>query len=266
MVNGKSAALSEYLAVLTAFSWSTRNDPLLDGEPESRRRLLDQGIVSKKPLEVEVLSRYRRVLEAKRRLLGEGGGSGPDDTLESWNRLLAEVGHELIRLRTTYVSELQSALNDTLIENRIELQPVELHYRPNPESGGESVDGFLRALELERGRELRRKRSLVGPHRDRLEIRWGMSDIGRAASAGERKLFGLVLTAARRRILLASGREPIILLDDLDATLDTPHLESAWRLFEAVPQVVASSADPETGHRLEGVKSWRLRNGRIEPL
>ncbi|MCP4200412.1 MAG: DNA replication and repair protein RecF [bacterium] len=266
LVNGKSAPLSDYLAVLPAFSWSTRDNPLLDGEPEARRRLLDQGIVSKKPLEVEVLSRYRRVLVAKRRLLADGGGTSSGDTLESWNRLLAEFGNELIRLRYTYLSELQAALAETLIESGIELQPVELRYRPNPESGAESVEGFLRALELERKSELRRRRSLVGPHRDRLEIRWGMSDIGRSASAGERKLFGLVLTAARRRALRAGGREPIILLDDLDATLDGPHLEAAWRLFDNVPQVVASSADPATGRRFNGVSSWCLKDGRIEPL
>ena len=93
-----------------------------------------------------------------------------------------------------------------------------------------------------------------------------MSDIGRSASAGERKLFGLVLTAARRRILVAGGREPIVLLDDLDATLDVRHLEAAWRLFEGAPQVVASSADPKIGSRFEGVETWRLEDGRIEPL
>lgn len=266
MVNGRNATLGEYLKHLPAFAWSTRDDPLLDGEPESRRRLLDQGIVSKRPIEVEVLSRYRRVLAAKRRLLAEGSGSGPDDTIEVWNRLLAEAGTELILLRSAYVSELQAAFEETLTESRIDLQPVEFLYRPNPVSGAESVTEFGRVLELHRRRELQRRRCLVGPHRDRLEIRWGMADIGRSASAGERKLFGLVLTAARRRVLLATGREPIILLDDLDATLDAPHLESAWRLFEGVPQVVASSANPETGRRFDEVNSWRLKDGRIEPM
>lgn len=265
IINGKEVALAEYLSQLPAFSWSTRDDPLLDGDPESRRRLLDQGIVSKKPLEVEILSRYRRVLMAKRRLLAEGE-SGLDDTVEAWNQLLAEAGHELIRLRRAYASELESAFEQTLAENRIELQPVRFRYRPNPASGEESVDGFLEALERERGRELRRKRSLVGPHRDGLEIRWGLADIGRSASAGERKLFGLVLTAARRRVLVAAGREPIILLDDFDATLDVSHLEAAWRLFEDVPQVIASSADPETGRGFSGVATWCLRGHRIEPL
>ena len=173
-------------------------------DPDSRRRMLDQGIVSKKPLVVEVLARYRRVLTAKRRLLAAEGESGPDDTLQAWNGLLAEVGTELIRLRSSYVDELQSAFEATLAENRIKLRPVDFRYRPSPASGGESVGDFLEALQRERGRELQRRRSLVGPHRDRLEIRWGMTDIGRAASAGERKLFGLVLTAARRRVYRVS--------------------------------------------------------------
>jgi DNA replication and repair protein RecF len=213
-----------------------------------------------------VLARYRRILEAKRRLLGNGGGLGAEDTLESWNRLLAEAGHELIRLRSSYTVELQNALRSILEERQIDFPPVDFHYRSSPELGAESAEAFLGALASARSQELRRKRSLVGPHRDRLEIRWGMSDIGRAASAGERKLFGLVLTAARRRILQAGGREPIILLDDLDATLDTSTLTAAWRLFEDAPQVVASSADPEAGRRFGEVRSWRLSDGRIEEL
>jgi DNA replication and repair protein RecF len=266
MINGKAADLGDYLARLPAFSWSTRDDSLLDGDPQARRRLLDQGIVSRKPLEVEVLSRYRRVLAAKRRLLAQKRELSADDTVASWNRLMATVGCELIRLRAAYVSELQVAFEATRVEYRIDLPAVEFLYRPNPSSGGESEEHFLKALDRLEAREIQRGRSLVGPHRDRLEFRWGQSDIGSAASAGERKLFGLVLTAARRRILQGSGREPIILLDDLDATLDGPHLEAAWRLFESVPQVVASSANPQAGQRFPQVTTWRLNGGRIEPL
>lgn len=266
MINGKSVALSEYLSHCSAFAWSTRDDPLVDGEPGARRRLLDQGVVSKRPLEVEVLSRYRRVLAAKRKLLAQGRESGPDDTLASWNSLQAMAGCELIALRRAYARELQSAFEQTLSENDIDLRPVEFLYRPSPDLAAGATEGdFLEALERERSRELRRRRSLVGPHRDRLEIRWGLSDIGRSASAGERKLFGLVLTAARRRVLQASGREPIVLLDDLDATLDGSRLDSAWRLFEGTPQVFATSADPEVVRGFPGVRRWRLDEGRIEP-
>jgi DNA replication and repair protein RecF len=266
MVNGKTVALAEYLSRCSAFAWSTRDDPLVDGDPGARRRLLDQGIVSKRPLEVEVLSRYRKVLAAKRRLLTAGRESAPADTLTSWNSLLAGVGFELIALRSAYTRELQSAFEATLRESRIDLPPVDFVYRPNPDlAEGARVEDFLEALEQERSRELRRRRSLLGPHRDRLEIRWGLADIGRSASAGERKLFGLVLTAARRRVLQAGGTEPIILLDDLDATLDGARLEAAWRLFEGTPQVFATSADPQIAGGVSGLQRWRLGSGRIEP-
>lgn len=179
---------------------------------------------------------------------------------------MAEAGSELIRLRRGYANELQKAFEETLVESRIELEPVEFRYQPNPDIGAEGEEDFSKALETARSRELQRRKTLVGPHRDRLEIRWGMSDIGRSASAGERKLFGLVLTAARRRVLLAGGREPILLLDDLDATLDTARLEAAWRLFKDVPQVIASSASPKTTGKLDGVTRWRLKDGCIEPM
>ncbi len=264
-LNGKSATFGEYLGRVSALSWSAKDDRLIDGDPASRRRLLDQGVFAKKPLEVGLLTRYRRVLTAKRRLLSKAGNAAVD-SLESWNELLAEAGHALVRLRAEHVAELGAAFDQVLRESGIEARPVEFRYRPNPEKGVESVESFRRELALAGERELAQKRALVGPHLDRLEIRWGGADIARSASAGERKLFGLVLTAARRRVLLAAGREPILLLDDLDAALDQDRLESVWRLFESAPQVLMTSADPGTGGRIRGVSRWHMHGSGIEPL
>ena len=264
-VNAKSSALKEYLGLLAALSWSASDDRLLDGEPSSRRRLLDQGVVSRKPLEVEALTGCRRILTAKRRLLS-AAGSAALESLDSWNELMAVAGHNLLRLRFDYLTALRAAFAETVEDSGVELRPVEFNYRPNPPRGVESVDDFRSALEAAKERELAQRRSLVGPHLDRLEISWGGADIGRSASTGERKLFGLTLTAARRRVLVAEGREPILLLDDLDAGLDSQRLESAWRLLEGVPQVFMTSAHTDTGRRVDGVENWRLEGGRIEPL
>lgn len=264
-VNGKSSPLRDYLGRVTALSWSASDERVLDGDPSLRRRLLDQGVVSRKPLEVEALTGYRRVLSAKRRLLATGGGVSPEN-LEPWNELLAKAGHQLLVLRHGYVEELEQALVETVAESGVALPRVALRYRPNPSGGMESVEGFRTALESVLERELRQRRVLAGPHLDRLEIGWGGADIGRSASGGERKLFGLALTAARRRVLLAAGRDPIVLLDDLDAALDSGRLASVWGLLDGAAQVFMTSARSDTGSRVSGVTGWRLEDGRIDRL
>lgn len=264
-VNGKTVAFGDYLGQLAVLSWSARDDRVVDGEPSLRRRLLDQGVVAKKPHEVETLSEFRSVLNAKRRLLGLTDRTAIA-SLESWNELMARFGHQLARLRSEYVSDLRTAFHDILEDTEVGLRPVDFEYRASPEEGAESIESFRSALNTARNRELTQQRALVGPHRDRLRIVWGGADIARSASAGERKLFGLVLTAARQRVLQAAGREPILLLDDLDAGLDVERLSSVWELFDAAPQVFITSADASTGRGIPGLSAWRLTDARIAPV
>ena len=84
------------------------------------------------------------------------------------------------------------------------------------------------------------------------------------SSAGERKAFGLLLTAARGRVLAARERPPILLLDDLDAELDDGRLERLWSLFSAFPQVLASSTREDLAQRLGGLTRRRLAEGSLK--
>ncbi len=150
-----------------------------------------------------------------------------------------------------------------LAERRLELGPVELLYRPSPPSEP-SAPAVLEALRDTANEERRQRRPLLGPHRDDLEVRWRGRGLRRAASAGEKKLLGMALTAARGRLLAAAGRQPLYLLDDADGDLDRGHLEAAWRLFEGVGQVVATSHRAQAWAAAEGVRKWRLEGGRLE--
>ena len=106
--------------------------------------------------------------------------------------------------------------------------------------------------------ELRR-----GPHRDDLEVLWQGRGLRRAASAGEKKLLGLALTAARGRLLTSFGRDPLYLLDDADGDLDRARLEVAWELFSEAPQLVATSHRPEAWEAFGGAVTLRLEDGRL---
>ena len=86
----------------------------------------------------------------------------------------------------------------------------------------------------------------------------------RFASAGERKLLALSLLAGLTRLLSATGRSPLVLLDDLDAELDRERLGLAVALFADAPQILATSSRPEVfAGRAPGVR-WSLARGVIQ--
>ncbi len=257
-VNGQQTSLAEHLAVLPIACWTSADAEILVGPPAERRQLLDRGVVSRRPVAIAAISRYRRALGQKRQLLLRGGGE-----LAPWNRVLAESAAELIARRAAYAERLAAALAAVLEECRLGFPPIELRYRASPRSGQGGADAVEEALAAVAGRERRLQQPLVGPHRDDLVIRWDGHEIRRVASAGERKALGLALLAAQGRILEAAERSPIYLLDDADTELDRRRLESLWRVFGGCGQLFLTSNRPAVWEAVEIAHRWRLRDGRV---
>ena len=244
---------------LPVICWSARDLLVIEGGPRDRRRFLDQGVVGRQPAAVEVLSRYRRALEQKRELLRQGAGG-----LEAWNELLAEAASEMINRRTSFVEVLASSLESIISQSGIDLPAVRLRYLPSPAVGDATPQRLFEVFESRAEREREERRVLVGPHRDELEICWSGVEISRVASAGEKKLVGILLCAARGHVLSEVGRQPIVLLDDVDAELDGERLLAAWRLFESAPQIVATTCHATVPDILSKARIWHLESGSIE--
>lgn len=263
-LNGRNAPLAEHLAVLPVVSWAAADVELLAGAPRLRRRFLDRGVVGLRPAALEILGRYRETLRQKRGLLASGGPG-----LEAWNELLAGVAAELITRRRAYVEALAGRLTEVLTESGLPFPPVELAYRPSPASGLEGAAAIAHSLERIADRERQRQLPLLGPHRDDLEIRWGEHELGRVASAGERKALSLLLLAAHGRVLDAAGSRPVYLLDDVDAELAPQTLAAVWAVFvgdggdRGACQLFASSNRPQVWLTLPIGTLWQVEAGRV---
>ncbi len=292
-VNGNQTSVADHLEVMTVVAATGADAEILTGAPALRRRFLDRGVVSTRPGALESLSRYRRTLRNKRDLLSQQGGGVDPAELDTWNTLLATAAAEVIALRFAYTRRLEVRLLEVLEEAALPFPQVTLRYRPSPAlelpraaaeaatgdtAGGGSTGGetgrpvdraALEAAILERLRgsvrsEVGRGQPLLGPHRDDLEVLWGGHPVRATVSAGERKALSLLLTAAHGRALAAAEREPIYLLDDLDAELSADTLAKAWRVFTGGRQLLVTSNRPTVWHGLEMDHRSHLRRGEIQ--
>jgi DNA replication and repair protein RecF len=255
-LNDKATSGTQYLERLPVICWSAGDLKVIDGGPVDRRRFLDQGVVSRQPAAVEVLSRYRRSLEQKRELLRQG-----TDGLEAWNGVLAEAASDLINRRASFVEALSTSLASIIDGSGLEIPELRLAYRPSPSLAKVTAQTVFESLSQKAYREIEDRKVLVGPHRDELVISWGGVEISKVASAGEKKLVGILLCAARGGVLKQAGREPIVLLDDVDAELDPDRLLTAWRLFDSAPQIIATTCHEQVQETLSEAHVWRLDSG-----
>jgi DNA replication and repair protein RecF len=101
---------------------------------------------------------------------------------------------------------------------------------------------LLEKMAARRDAELERGVCLVGPHRDDLELKLGEQPAKGFASHGESWSMALALRLASYELLRAEGSDPVLLLDDVFAELDTARREALAAAAANAEQVLVTAA------------------------
>jgi DNA replication and repair protein RecF len=127
-----------------------------------------------------------------------------------------------------------------------------------PPPAVEELTSAMRARVAERrGDELDRGVTLVGPHRDDLVLHLGPAPAKGFASHGESWSLALALKLATFALLRAEGEDPILILDDVFATLDAERRAALAAVARSAEQTLITAAV------LEDVPA-ELRGARVE--
>lgn len=233
-INGERCErLSDLAALLPAVEIESSSFELLDGGPSVRRELLDWGLFHVEHRFLDIWKRYRTALDQRNALLKAGDSPALRHSLPYWNAQLAEYGHALDDLRQQYVGRFALALQE-LMGTYFDLGLVDVAYAPGWNS--QQYPSLLACLEAHRTAELEKGRSLYGPHRADLEIRWAGQPARDICSRGQKKL---VLYGVRLAQIMLYQREkqstPILLLDDLPAELDKGNIDRISRFLSDYP-------------------------------
>ena len=172
-----------------------------------------------------------------------------------WDSRLAEHGAELMAARIDLVNQLAPEVEKayqllapgiTAGVDRLPRQPRQLESR-RATAPRAATANFWRPrcwprLSARRDAELERGMCLVGPHRDDLELRLGDQPAKGFASHGESWSFAVALRLAAYELLRADGGEPVLLLDDVFAELDTARRRALAAVAESAEQVLVTAA------------------------
>jgi DNA replication and repair protein RecF len=234
---------------------------LVRGEPEVRRRYLDDLLVARQPRLAGVRADYERVLKQRNALLRTAylarkvGGRGSTDlaTLEVWDQHLAEHGAQLLKARLALTASLAPHLSEAYHEVSAGEGKAELEYKGTVEQP--TPEAILAGLAAVRSDEVARGTTLVGPHRDDLTFRLGDLPVKGYASHGESWSYALALRLAGYAMLRADGIEPVLVLDDVFAELDTGRRERLAGLIGDAAQVIITCAvEADVPEALRGVR------------
>jgi DNA replication and repair protein RecF len=110
---------------------------------------------------------------------------------------------------------------------------------------GQLEAAILTSLLERRTAEIERGVTLVGPHRDELALALGELPARGYASHGESWSFALALRLAAYDLLRSEGIEPVLVLDDVFAELDSGRRDRLAGLVTDAAQLIVTCAVPE---------------------
>ena len=260
---------------------------LVKGDPAGRRAFLDNLLVMRAPRLAGVRADYERILKQRNSLLKTAGAarrgstsSQRDDsslgssgrassalsTLGVWDSHLARTGSELLAERLRLVAELRPYVGHAYatVARGASSDDAGLVYQPSLDIAGlterdDLAERLLAELEVRRDDELDRGVSLVGPHRDELQLSLGNGEqrlpVRGYASHGESWSFALALRLASYDLVRADGDDPILILDDVFAELDTERRAQLAELVAGAEQVLVTAAvAADVPEKLAGVR------------
>jgi DNA replication and repair protein RecF len=274
--------MRDVLGILRVVIFAPEDLSLVKGDPSDRRKFLDDLLVQRIPRLAGTRQDLDRILKQRNALLKSARTNRRasddylDSTLSVWNDQLATVGAELLAARQVLLTELAppAIANYTFISED-PTSELALTYVSNmsqvlgddvPIGSPDKEDwkvALLAAMKLRRKDEVDRGLTLVGPQRDDLQISLGPVPAKGYASHGESWSIALALKLASFDVLRSDGEDPVLILDDVFAELDTKRRERlAARLTEATQVLITAAVDADIPTELLGSR-FRVDAGKV---
>jgi len=221
--------LTDYLGVFRTVVFCTEDLLLVKGAGSVRRRFMDLLLSQTHPTYLPLLQRYTRALRSRNALLKQPVHDAA--TLEGFSAELVAAGEAVVRARRELVPKLSPLAR--LAHSRVSHDAEELRvdYRP-------SIKGdFAVELAQSRARERAFRATLIGPHRDDLDLLLNNRSAAQFGSEGQKRTLAIALKLAQAEYLTGlHGAPPVLLIDDIMGELDARRRSGFLPLLERVHQ------------------------------
>ncbi|MEJ4113118.1 DNA replication/repair protein RecF [Corynebacterium kroppenstedtii] len=263
----------QLIGIVRTVVFSPEDLALVRGEPDHRRRFLDDLLIGRFPRWAGSRAEYDKILRQRNMLLkrtskplrhGYGGGTDSDsalDTLDTWDSQLAVAGAQVMVQRMVLTHILSPYVERAYQRLAPASRPAHMRYRSTIEDSltqtgltpeyiaGDVAEAtavieavLLAELARRRDTDIQRGTSTLGPHRDDVDLMLGTQLVRGYASHGESWSFALALRLASFEWQRQQGTDPILILDDVFAELDYARRRSLAAVARDAEQTLVTAA------------------------
>lgn len=234
-LNSEKGSLAEIGKYLYPLFFSSLNYNLFIDHNYYFRKMIDRFIFGVHALYLHYILRYNHLVKQKNYLLKKLGKPINNSELDSWNKLLSETGFEIFKKRMNFINQLNNEIKKAFASE------LEINYYPALLSNQEiSETSILNDLHLIRNSEIKCKRCLLGPQRDRFTLMVSGKKLQLFSSGEKKKHLIIVYLAFINLFYRAQNDFPVFLIDDYDVAMDEKNLNFIIDHFPQM-QIIATS-------------------------
>lgn len=254
--------LAEYLGTLRTVVFCTEDLQIIKGSGRNRRRFMDLLLTQTYPSYLPTLQRYTRALRSRNALLKRALQDAA--ALEGFTAELAKAGKEIMRMRAELSPKFSPIAAEAYRRVAQGAEELTLGYEANV------AGDFEVALARTRDRERATRMTLVGPHRDDLQLLINGRSAAEFGSEGQKRTVAITLKMAQAEYVTnVHGFAPVLLIDDVMGELDVhrrsgliPLLERTHRTQGQVFMTATEENWPsELGRTLT---RWQVHSGTLK--
>jgi len=253
--------LTDYLGTLRTVVFCTEDLLLIKGPGRGRRRFLDLLLSQTHPGYLVLLQRCTEALRSRNALLKQPVVDPV--ALESFSRELVAAGEEIIRLRRELVPVFAPLSRQAYGRISHDAEELRLEYLPSIKAD------FRVELAQSVARERTYRSTVVGPHRDELELLLNDRSAGQFGSEGQKRSIAIALKMAQAEYVTGlHGAPPVLLIDDIMGELDlkrrTGFLPLLQRAQQSRGQVFMTATEENWPEELgRDVQRWTVQHGSL---
>ncbi|MGH2757944.1 MAG: DNA replication/repair protein RecF [Actinomycetota bacterium] len=260
-VGGSPAAAKDFLGKFRSVLFTPEDLDLVRGEPALRRRAIDDLLVQLRPRYRSVRQEFERALRQRNAALRDG----LEREAALYGVPLAQAAAAVLEARRVVAADIRPAAEE-LYGELAELGTLDLVYRDTSQgddlSGEDLVNHFATLYERSLPTDLERGRTMLGPHRDDLDILLDSREARWYASRGEQRSATLAFRLAELRLLPGA----VLLLDDVLSELDPERRRRVFEVTSGTQTIVTAThaqALPDAA-KVESV--WRVDGATLEEV
>lgn len=227
-IDGTKKSRTKFVGHLLTVLFAPQDLDIITDSPSFRRQFLDDVLDQADKDYYRARRSYQKGLRSRNKVLEQiRNGQTTSKALFFWDRLLLDNGQEISQKRRGLIE---------FINRQESAAGYKINYQPSIISPRNLLD--QQSIEIAAGQ------TLSGPHRDDFSVFGNNHNLAIFGSRGEQRLSVLWLKLGQLKFLeQATGRRPILLLDDIFSELDEEHKKLVVASFIGHQTLVTSAEE-----------------------